>query len=408
VNIADLTEIRIPRTIFGVGALTRLAGVAKDLGAKNILVITDQGVARAGIVRKVLDALATGGLRADVFDRTEAEGPVSTVDAIAEMAIRGRHNLLIGVGGGSVMDVTKAVGHLVANPGLSALDLINSNPTATGQGDAAPPAPAWKSINKILIPTTSGTGSEWSIIAVVTDDRSDDRNYAFAAETSLPKAVILDPALTFEVPPAMTAESGVDALMHAIEAYTSHKANVFTDMCARTAIELIAGSLRPAVAKGSVNVEDRYRLALASSLAMLAGSRSGVSLAHFMSHAYRELLHERDVHVSHGAKVGLMAPYVMEFNAISNPAKFADVARLLGENTRGLSPIESALRAPAAVRALLTDLGMPQHLSEIRITEADIPYLVEELMTYQAAQIAAMNPRDVTPADAADIFRQAL
>jgi alcohol dehydrogenase class IV len=289
------------------------------------------------------------------------------------------------------------------------MDLIDSSPTAAGPKETAAQArPAPKSIKKILIPTTSGTGSEWSVVAVITNDESDDRNYAFAAEANLPDAVILDPALTFGVPPAMMAETGVDALMHAIEAYTSHRANPFTDLCARTSIELIAGSLRPAVAKGSVNVEDRCRLALASSLAMLAGSRSGVSLAHFMSHAYREVLHERGVHVSHGAKVGLMAPYVMEFNAISSPARYAEVARLLGEDTSGLSTMDSALRAPAAVRTLLADLGMPQHLSDIRITEADIPRLVGELMTYQAPQIAAMNPRDVTPEDAAEIFRRAL
>ncbi len=195
-----------------------------------------------------------------------------------------------------------------------------------------------------------------------TTDTSDDRNYAYLSGENLPDAVIIDPELTRNLPARITADAGIDALTHAIEAYTSSRANLVTDMYASAAIKLVVASLGPAYAKGSLRMEDRYRLSIASAMAMLAGSVGGVGIAHFMNHA----LHHKKIPLSHGAKVGLLLPYVMEYNLISDPEKFAEVARLLGENTRGLSTMDAALKSVAAVRRLLSDLGVPQRLSECR------------------------------------------
>ncbi|MFH0915483.1 MAG: iron-containing alcohol dehydrogenase [bacterium] len=390
-DLTEVIEIRVPRTLIGVGALNGIGDLVRSLGARKLLIVTDQGLVEAGIIASVRAALGSGGLKAEVFDQCGPEAPVSTVEALSRMASEGGYDLLIGVGGGSVMDATKTAGLLAANPDIGIQDLI----------DGGSPA---KSLSRILIPTTAGTGSEWSTVAVFTTDTSDDRNYAYITGGNLPDAVIIDPELTRDLPARITADGGIDALTHAIEAYTSSRANLVTDMYASTAIKLVTTSLRPAYAKGSVRLEDRYRLSIAAAVAMLAGSVGGVGIAHFMNHA----LHHKKVHLSHGAKVGLLLPYVMEYNLISGPDKFAEVARLMGENTRGLSTMDAALKSVAAVRRLLSDLGVPQRLSEVGITEADIPGFVDELMTFQAVPMAFMNPREVGPKEAAEIFLKAL
>jgi alcohol dehydrogenase class IV len=390
-DLTDVIDIKIPRTLFGVGALNGIADLVRSLGANKILIVTDRGVTDAGIVAAVQTALGSGGLKADVFDRCGPEAPVSSLEEVSGKAREGGYDLLIGVGGGSVMDLTKAAGLLAANPDVTIQDLIEGRPPA-------------KSLSRILIPTTAGTGSEWSTVAVFTTDTSDDRNYAYLSGENLPDAVIIDPELTRNLPAGITADAGIDTLTHAIEAYTSSQANLLTDMYASAAIKLVVASLGPAYAKGSLRIEDRYRLSIASAMAMLAGSIGGVGIAHFMNHA----LHHKKIPLSHGAKVGLLLPYVMEYNLISNPERFAEVARLMGENTCGLSTMDAALKSVAAVRRLLSDLGVPQRLSEVGVIEADIPDLVDELMTFQAVPMALQNPRDVGAKEAAEIFRRAL
>jgi alcohol dehydrogenase class IV len=390
-DVTDVIDIKIPRTLFGVGALNGIADLVRSLGADKILIVTDPGVADAGIVAAVQAALGSGGLEADVFDRCGPEAPVSSLEEVSAKAREGGYDLLIGVGGGSVMDLTKAAGLLAANPDATIQDFIEGRPPA-------------RSLSRILIPTTAGTGSEWSTVAVFTTDTSDDRNYAYLSGENLPDAVIIDPELTRNLPARITADAGIDTLTHAIEAYTSSRANLVTDMYASAAIKLVVASLGPAYAKGSLRMEDRYRLSIASAMAMLAGSVGGVGIAHFMNHA----LHHKKIPLSHGAKVGLLLPYVMEYNLISDPEKFAEIARLMGENTCGLSTMDAALKSVAAVRRLLSDLGVPQRLSEVGVIEADIPDLVDELMTFQAVPMAMQNPRDVGPKEAAEIFRRAL
>ena len=389
-DMTEVIEIRVPRTLFGVGAVGRLGDLAKSLGATRVLVVTDPGVAKAGILDTVKAALDAAGLRSDVFDECGPEAPASTIEKLRSIAREGQYDLLVGVGGGSVMDTTKAAGLLAANEGTTIQDLI---------GGQAP----GKSLAKVLIPTTAGTGSEWSTAAVVTTDAGDDRTYTYLSAANYPDAVIIDPALTQHLPPRNTADTGVDALAHGIEAYTCIRANLLSDMYASTAIRLVSTSLGPAVAKGSQRMEDRYRLAIGAAMAMQAGTLAGVGLAHFMNHALG-----KKAHISHGSTVGLMLPYVMEFNLISNPARFADIACFMGESTDGLSTMDAAHKSVAAVRRLLTDLGMPQHLSDVGLTEADVPHLVDELVALQGFPISFMNPREVGAKEAREIYMEAL
>lgn len=398
-NLTDIIEIKVPYTLFGVGALGKIADVVKGLGATKPLVVSDRGLVAAGIVDEVEAALGSGGLAADVFDQVTAEAPFSVILDLRAKILDGCYDLLIGVGGGSVMDATKAAGILAGNPEGSIEDLkVGSVLVSIG---GKPPA---KPVTTILVPTTSGTGSEWSNIAVITSDPPDDRNYAFISNLILPAAAIIDPDLTRNLPPRIVADSGMDALTHAISAYTSSRANVYADMCASTAIKLIAESLRPAYANPGARTEDRYQLSIATSLAMLAGWVAGNGAEHMINHAF----HHKHVPYSHGARVAVLLPYVMEYNLISAPERFEDIACFLGEDTAGLSVMEAAQKSVAAVRGLLSDLDIPLHLGELGLSEADIPVVVDEYTTHWKPAVDLMCPRPMSAKDVTAILRSAI
>lgn len=387
---SEVLSVVIPQTLFGVGATGKLGELVRGFSPTKILIVTDPGVESAGLIDIVQAPLVAAGFKADVFARCGVEAPVTVIEELRQKIVAEKYDLLIGVGGGSTMDTTKAAGVLAADANLTVRDLIDGKPIGA-------------SIRKVMIPTTAGTGSEWSSAAVITLDTEDGRTYPYFTDKNYPDAVIIDPELTKNLPAKATAHTGMDALTHAIEAYTCCRASIVSDMFAATAIKLVAESLRPAFAKGSLNIEDRYNLSIAASAAMAAGSVAGVGIAHFMNVALG-----KKAHISHGSTVALLLPYVMEFNLVSNPAKFAEVATLLGEETCGLSLMDAARESVVAVRRLLTDFGMPQTLSEVGVTEADIPELVDELMTYQSFPIAFMNPRDVSAEDATNIYMSAL
>ena len=397
--LTDIIEIKVPYTLFGLGALAKIGSVAKGLGATNSLIVTDKGLVAAGIIDKVLEGLGSAGLTADVFDEVTAEAPCSIILELRDRILDGRYDLLIGVGGGSAMDATKAAGILAGNPEGTIDELKVGGVLVTMAG-----RPPTRSVTTILVPTTSGTGSEWSNIAVFTSDPPDDRNYAFISNLILPDAVITDPDLTRGLPGRIVADSGMDALTHAIGAYTSSRANAYADMCAATAIQLIGKSLRPAYANPVARAEDRYQLSLATSLAMLAGWVAGNGTEHMMNHAF----HQKHVTYSHGARVGLLLPHVMEYNLIAMPERFADIARFLGEKTEGLSVMEAAKRSVAAVRSLLSDLDIPLHLRDLGLTDADIPNVVQEYMTHWKPPVDFMCARPAGEKEVTEIFLKAL
>ncbi len=275
--------------------------MVKTLSPNRILIVTDRGVAGAGIIDTVQASLASAQLEADVFDGCGVEAPASGIEELAKRVKSGHYGLLVGVGGGSVMDTTKAASILAANEGASLQDLLEGKVFE-------------KSLPKILIPTTAGTGSEWSTAAVITTDTTDDRTNVYIIPLNLPEAVIVDPALTRDLPATATAHTGMDALAHAIEGYTCCRANLVTDLFASEAIRLISKSIGPAYAKGCARMEDRYQMSIGASFAMFAGSVAGVGLAHLMNIALG-----KRAGISHGAAVGLMLPYAMEYNLISAP-----------------------------------------------------------------------------------------
>jgi alcohol dehydrogenase class IV len=383
----DVIEITVPRTLFGVGAIEKLAEVVKGFGTDKVLVVTDKGLVAAGVVATPFKVLKDAGIRVDVFDRTGTEAPVSIILDLVNFIRDKGYGLLVAVGGGSSIDTTKTAGALASNPDLSPEDLIKWKPFK-------------RELPIVAVPTTAGTGSEWSATAVIHNDVGDGVHYPCISPSNVPDAVILDPSLTSKVPPTITADTGMDALSHAIEAYTSPNASVFTDMLAAFAIDMVAKSLRRAYAKGEFNIQDRYNMSIAASTGMLAMSMTGPGLAH----AGNETLGAM-AGLTHGRATALLLPEVMQFNLMADPPKFARIAELLGEDTAGLSTIEAGELAIKAVRRLLEDLGMPQTLTEVGVTEEQIPELAKELAETRRPLIQWAACREPTTEQAAALYR---
>jgi alcohol dehydrogenase class IV len=386
----DVIQIGIPRTFFGVGAINKIGDAIKDFGAEKVLVVTDKGLVAAGVADEALNAIKAAGLEVDVFDGAGREAPVSMIQELVKLIRDNGYGLLVAVGGGSTMDTTKTAGHLALNPELSVDDLLKAKPFK-------------RNLPIIAVPTTAGTGSEWSAWAVIHNDVADGVHYPYPTPNNYPDVVILDPAMTTKVPPKITADTGMDALAHAVEAYTSPNASIVSDMFATFAIKTVAKSLRQAYAKGGVNLDDRYNLSIAASTAMLAMSLTGPGIAHLMNETLGEM-----AGLAHGRATGLLLPWVMEFNLMTCPRRFADIAELMGERTCGLSDIEAGEKAVAAVRRLMSDLGMPQTLTAVGVGQDKIPELATELVETRGPVIKMAACREMSLEEATALYQRIL
>jgi alcohol dehydrogenase class IV len=388
--LSKIINIRIPNTFIGPGSIKNIGDIIKDLSPSKILIVTDPNIKEAGIIDPVRSLLEKTGYVSDVYDGCESNASTSSLERLSQKVRSGRYDLLIGIGGGSAMDATKVASQLAANDDLSIHDLLN--------GKVAP-----KVMAKVLIPTTAGSGSEWSFVAMVSDEESGKLKKAITSARNIPDAVIVDPELTLNLPQKVTAETGMDVLVHAIESYTNCKANVISDMLALTALKLASDNIRQAFSKGKQNIEARYNMSVAASLAMGAVALSGVGMAHLSGHPL-----EKRSHITHGTSCTLMLPYVIEFNLMACPEKFAKIAEAMGEATSGLSVFDAAAKSVPAVRKLSRALGMPQTLRDIGINQTQIEAMVEELFNAYGSEIRMWNPRDVSREDAAKIYTAAL
>lgn len=238
---------------------------------------------------------------------------------------------------------------------------------------------------------------------MVSDDKSGKQKWGITNAKNIPDAVIIDPELTRSLPPKVTADTGMDALVHAIEAYTSCPANVISDMFALTALKLICDNIGLAYSKGGQKIEARYNMSIGASLAMYAAALSGVGIAHFLGHPL-----EKRSHITHGTSCALMLPYVMEFNLIAYPEKFAKVAEVMGEPVNGLSVFDAATKSVVVVKRLSKALGMPQTLSDIGINKTQIEEMVDEALNSYGPIIEIWNPRNITKEEATKIYMAAL
>ncbi|MDI3534169.1 MAG: alcohol dehydrogenase [Thermosediminibacterales bacterium] len=371
--------------IMGVGALKKLGSEARKLGGKKVFIITDEGIAKAGILEKVKGILEKEGFEVGYFDKVIPEPPIDTVEDIAEAVKQDGYNLLIGLGGGSSIDATKAVSILVTNGG----------PIDKYVGTNLVEKPG---LPTIMLPTTSGTGSEVTPIAILTDVKEELKKGVVSPYLYADVAIV-DPNLTITVPPKITANTGMDALIHAIESYIAKKANKFTECISLEAIKLISGSLRTAVADGE-NIEARYNMSLGSLMAGVAFANAGVGAVHALAYPLGG-----QFHIPHGMANTLMLRYVMEYNVVSRMEKFAKIAEAMGENIEGLSIREAAQKAIDAMIALAEDIGVPTKLREVDIPEAAIPKLAEAGV--KVTRLLSNNPRVLTLEDITQIYTNA-
>ena len=382
-----IISLRTPHLILaGTGALERLGQEAKALGATKALVVTDKGVIDSGTGKKVKDLLEKEGIGVDTFDRVIPDPDTACLEACLEMAKKDRYNLIVGVGGGSPMDIASITSVMLTNPG-TVYDYFGVNLVKH------PGVPA------ILIPTTAGTGAEATPNAILTDTREKLKK-AVVSPYILPRVAIVDPLSTLSMPPSVTSSSGIDALTHAIESYTSNNATILTDLFAREAMVLIGRSLRTAVANGN-HLEARYDMAIGSLYAGISLANAGVTAVHALAYPLGG-----QFNVPHGIANGLLLPYVMEFNALGNIPKFAQVARFLGERVESLTLLEQAYQASRAVKAIYRDLKIPQSLTELKVPREAIPGMAKAAI--QSTRLMVNNPRSMAIQDIERIYENAL
>jgi len=374
------------KVIFGNGTVSQVGKEAELLGARKALIVTDKGVVKADLLSSVQDSLKAQKIDFDIFDKVEAEPPSGNVDDGAQMAVDNKADIVIGVGGGSSLDVAKGVAIMARNKGkildYAGMDLV------PGTG-----------LPKILLPTTAGTGSEVTRV-LVAKDVAENVKRAIYSNFTLADVAIVDPMLTLSMPPHVTADTGVDALIHAIETYVSMNATPFSDVLAIEAIRLIAENLPTAYAKAE-NITARYNMSLAATLAGLAMNSGGVGAVHGLSNILGI-----KYHMSHGRANAVMLPYVVDYNKIGNPRKYAAIAEAMGENTEGLTPYKAAEKLVPYLFRLLEILNIPAKLSAYGVTKADIPALVEGGM--KLSRLFVPNPRNMTEEDVKNIYTNAL
>jgi alcohol dehydrogenase class IV len=375
----------VPKVIFGFGAVGQLGQTAQTLGATRVTVVTDPGIVKAGIHEPVVAALTSSGMEPRVFSKVEPDPKIEIVEQCRAFIIDHGADLVVGLGGGSSLDIAKAAA-IMAN---------NAGPINQYAGVNLVPKPG---LSTLLIPTTAGTGSEVTSISVLSDTEKQVKvgvvsDYMFA------KAVLLDPELTLGLPPHITASTGLDALIHAIESYTGRRATFLTETLAFKAIKLIAKHLRSAYAYGA-DIEARTGMLQGSLLAGLAFANTQTAGAHACA-----LSLGGKFHVPHGVATSLMLPAVMRFNSIAASEKFGHIALAFGETIDGLNPMAAAQKAVEGVERLIKDVGFELGLNRHGVTSDDIPDLAKGAMA--AARLWENNPRSATEEQVRQIFSDA-
>jgi alcohol dehydrogenase len=375
-----------PRIVMGPGSFNQLPHEVKRLGRKKIMIITDPGLVRTGIVSRLEELLVGAGLTVHRFDDVEPDPRYEIASQAAARTREAGADLVVGIGGGSSLDIAKVASILVTN----------SDPVSSFFGVDMVPKPG---LTAILVPTTAGTGSEVTPIAILSD-YDEKLKKGIVSPYLFPAVAMLDAELTVGLPASVTAATGMDALIHAVEAYTSRNATPFTDMLALEAIRQIFRHIRTAFANGS-NLEARGGMLEGSLLAGMAFANAGVTAVHAFAYPIGA-----EFHIPHGIANSIMLTAVMEFNMLGNLSKFAHMAGLFGENTRGLSERQAAQAAVQGLRTLAGDLKIPGSLTEFGVKDEHIPALAQGVM--KVTRLLANNPRELTLEDAEEIYRRVL
>jgi alcohol dehydrogenase class IV len=366
---------RSPEIVFGEAALDRL----ESIQGRRALIVTDENIVKLGFVDRVQAKLAEAGLETAVFAEIEPNPSLQTVRRGAQAVLAYEPDWIIGLGGGSCMDAAKAAWFLYERPDM---DLEDLTPFETlGLRTKA---------RMMAIPTTSGTGSEVTIAAVLTDVE-EGRKVALGSGELVPDIAIVDPSFVMELPPRITADTGLDALSHAVEGYTCSWRNDFTDGLCLKAIQLMFDYLPRAYENGATDPQARERVHNAATIAGLGFGNSFAALAHAMGHALGAAFH-----TPHGRAVGLFLPYTIEFSANAGEGRYADIARFLGlpaqDDTKGAASLV------AAILELQHRIGQPTSVRELGITPGSyaeaMPHLIDNTETDTQMVSSCRIPED--------------
>ncbi|MED3881586.1 iron-containing alcohol dehydrogenase [Priestia megaterium] len=371
--------------VTGSGSISKIGEEAKKLNATKVIIITDKVIRQTGLLSKVINPLEEAGLATDIIDDVVPEPPFENLEQMITQIEGKGYDLLVGVGGGSALDIAKVLSIMLTNHedvrNLVGIEKVKNAGVPT-----------------ILVPTTSGTGSEVTYNAIFTDIR-DKVKKGIVSPYLLPKVAIVDPELTLTVPPSVTAATGMDALVHAVESYTAIRAGELTDGIALQAIKLISRSLRKAVYNGK-DLKAREDMAMGSLLAGISLGNAGVGAVHALAYPLGGKFK-----VPHGVANSLLLPFVMKYNAVADLEKFAEVAKAMGENVDGLSLREAADCAVQALAQLSKDVGIPSSLKEVGVTASDISDLAEEASKID--RLLNNNPRWLTVKEIKKIYEEA-
>ena len=385
-NIHEIKTFEMPtKLVSGAGSIQKLGDLLEDQDISKPLIVTDSGIKEAGILAKVKNILKNNDYDYQIYEQVTPNPDVETVDAGYKYYEENQCDGLIGLGGGSSIDTAKGIG-LLDQHGGSILEYECGKKDLTNR--IAP---------LIAIPTTAGTGSEGTMWAVITDHEREVK-YNVGGPLLAPQIALVDPKLHISLPPEITAGTGMDALCHAIECYTSHFAQPLTDSVALLAIEYCADYLRRAFSNGK-DLEARYYMAEAATLAGFSYGSESAGAVHAMTQSWGGI----DPSVPHGQAVGALLGPVMLYNWMGEPEKFRRIAIALGKNVRGLSSRDAALEACDAVFQLAEDLKIPS-IQDLGVEKEDIPKLAKAA---EEDPQTVGNPRDIDREGYEEIYRYA-
>ena len=372
-------------SLMGIGCSKETGAQAKALGATNLLIVTDAGLSKMGVADKIKSQLEEAGLKAVIFDGAEPNPTDKNVHDGVKVYQDNKCDGIVSLGGGSSHDCGKGVGLVIGNGGhIRDFEGVNKS---------TKPMPPFLAIN-----TTAGTASEMTRFCIITNTDTHVK-MAIVDWRVTAQVCIVDPVLMLGKPPALTAATGMDALTHAVEAYVSTIAEPITDACAIKAIELIAKSLRRAVALGS-DLQARDDMAWAEFLAGMAFNNAGLGYVHAMAHQLGGFYN-----LPHGVCNAILLPAVEQFNLIAAPERFADIAKAMGVKTDGMATLDAAQAAIDAIKKLSADVGIPPNLTVLGVKEADLKIMAENAKK-DVCQL--MNPRTATLDQVIDIYKTCL
>ncbi|MCI5544467.1 MAG: lactaldehyde reductase [Azospirillum sp.] len=369
----------------GQGAIEAIVPEAKNRGFSKALIVTDADLVKFNVVKKVTDLLDKAGMAYAIFDKVKANPSVEVVKAGVEAFKQAGADYMIAIGGGSPQDTAKGIGIIINNPEFA--DVVSLEGVAPTKH---------KSVPVIAVATTAGTAAETTINYVITDE-SKRRKFVCVDPHDIPVVAVVDPDMMASMPKSLAAATGMDALTHAIEGYTTLASWELADTLNLKAIEIISRSLRQAVAKEPKAMED---MALGQYVTGMAFSNVGLGVVHGMAHPLSAFYN-----TPHGVANAVLLPYVMEFNAPYTGSKFREIARAMGvKGVDSMSEEQYRKAAIDAVKQLKKDVNIPETLKEIGVKEEDLEALSEAAM---ADVCTGGNPRPCTKELVFEVYKKA-